>query len=382
MEANLGTHILPALYGCCDHPENWRPLLDRICAGLGVRSAAVQLYRQEGGHLIQRWQERDSYSHANAALHDRWINNPDNPRLAIVPRDRLAEQLSVRTDEQRFDSSSPQLRETRHRLAQIGLRGGSGLLFEFEPARWFSLILHRQIGDTVEGDGKDARFLSDIAPHLLALSRVSATVQAAHAAQATLASIVDRLRPGVILCTGSGEVRWHNRAAAAMLGHGAPLTLGHGQLRGVSAESRQTLARLLSPDCGGDMVTAAFGDLDDSMVQAIALPNGAFKGTAAQGWDDDRDGVALILIDPSQAPLLSAGHVTSLFGLTPAEAQLAIALSQGMSLNAYADRRGISVGTVRIQMKRILEKTDSRRQADLVGKLYGSVIAQVHGSMH
>ncbi|MFK4792492.1 helix-turn-helix transcriptional regulator [Sphingobium sp. ZW T5_29] len=382
MEANLSAQILPALYGCCDRPENWRPLLDRICADLGVRSAAVQIYRQEGGHLIQRWQERDSYSHANAALHDRWINNPDNPRLAIIPRDRLEAQLSVRTDAQRFDSTSPQLQETRHRLAQIGLRGGSGLLFEFEPSRWFSLILHRQISDTVERDGKDAAFLSDIAPHLLALSRVSATVQTARAAQATLASIMDRLRPGVILCTASGEVRWHNRAAATMLANGAPLMLDHGQLRGVSAESRQRLARLLSPPCDDDMITAAFGDLDDSMVQAIALPNGAFKGTVAHGWDDDRDGVALILIDPSQAPFLSAGHVTSLFGLTPAEARLAVALSQGTSLNAYADRRGVSVGTVRIQMKRILEKTDSRRQADLVGKLYGSVIAQVHGNLH
>ena len=382
MEANLSARILPAHYGCCDRPENWRPLLDQICASLGVRSAAVQIYRQDGGHLIQRWQERDSYSHANAAQHDRWINNPDNPRLAIVPRDRLEAQLAVRTDEQRFDSTSPQLQETRHRLAQIGLRGGSGVLFEFEPSRWFSLILHRQISDTVERDGKDAAFLSDIAPHLLALSRLSATVQAAYSAQATLASIVDRLRPGVIFCTGSGEVRWHNRAAAAMLANGAPLTLGHGQLRGVSAESRQRLARLLSPARDDDMVTAAFGDLDDSMVQAIALPNGAFKADVAEGWDDDRDGVALILIDPSQAPMLSVGHVTSLFGLTPAEAQLAVALSQGVSLNAYADRRGISVGTVRIQMKRIREKTDSRRQADLVGKLYGSVIAQLHGSMH
>jgi len=382
MEANLSTQILPALYGCCDHPENWRSLLDQICAGLGVRSAAVQLYREESGHLIQRWQERDSYSHANAALHDRWINNPDNPRLAIVPRCRLDAQLTVRTDEQRFDSRSPQLQETRHRLAQIGLKGGSGLLFEFEPSRWFSLILHRQIGDTVEQDRKDVAFLSDIAPHLLTLSRVSATVHAAHAAQITLAAIVDRLRPGVILCSASGEVRWHNRAAGAMLANGAPLTLGHGQLRGVSAESRQRLARLLSASGDDEMVTAAFGDLDDSMVQAIALPNGAFGGTVSHGWDDDQEGVALILIDPSQAPLLSAGHVTSLFGLTPAEAQLAVALSQGISLNAYADRRGVSVGTVRIQMKRILEKTDSRRQADLVGKLYGSVIAQVHGSMH
>ena len=382
MEATFSAQILPALYGCCERPDNWRPMLDQICSGLGVRSAAVQIYRQEGDHLIQRWQERDSYSHANAALHDRWINNPDNPRLAVVPRDRLEGQLAVRTDEQRFASASPQLQETRHRLAQVGLRGGAGLLFEFAPSRWFSLILHRQISDTVERDGYDATFLADIAPHLLTMSRLSATVQAAQAAQASLASILDRLRAGVILCNAGGEVRWHNRAAAAMLGNGASLTLGQGQLRGVSAESRQRLARLLSPACHGDMVTATFGDLEGSIMQAIALPNDAFKGSAAHGWDDDRNGVALILIDPSQAPPLSAGHVTSLFGLTPAEAQLAVALSQGTSLNAYASRRGISVGTVRIQMKRILEKTDSRRQADLVGKLYGSVIAQLHGSMH
>ena len=381
MEANLSTQILPALYGCCEHTENWRPLLDQICAGLGVRSAAVQIYSQEDDHLIPRWQERDSYSHAHAVLHDHWINNADNPRRAVVPRSPNLP-LSVLTDADRFAPGSPEMLETQWRLAQIGLRGGTGVLFEFEPRRVFSLILHRQICDTVELDGRDAAFLGDIAPHLLPLSRIAARFQAAQAAQATIASIVDRLRAGVILCRMNGEVRWHNRAAARMLADGGPLALVHGQLRGVSAESRQRLSRLLSPSCHDDMVTATLGDADENMVQVIALPNGAFNEAAAHGWSDEQDGVALILIDPSQAPLLSAGHVTSLFGLTPAEAQLAVALSQGASLNAYANRRGVSVGTVRIQMKRILEKTDSRRQADLVGKLYGSVIAQVHDSLH
>lgn len=379
METNLSTRILPDLYGCCDHPDSWRSLLDQICNGLGARSAAVQIYRREGAYLSQRWEERDTYSHAHASLHDRWINNGDNPRLAYYPQNGLP---TVDNDDQRFGPNSPHVAETRRRLAQVGLRGGTGILFEFEPSRFFSLIVHRQIDDAMDMDRLDAAFLRDIGPHLLSLSRVSARLQAVKAAEATLRSITDRLRAGIVSCNASGEVHWHNRAAADMLANGMPLTLDNGQLRGISAESRHRLARLLAPACHDEVVAAAFGDADGRMVQAIALPGGALAGTGTRSWGEEQDDIALILIDPARAPLLSPGHVMALFGLTPAESQLAVALSHGMSLNAYADRRGISVGTVRIQMKRILEKTDSRRQADLVGKLYGSVIAQVHDGLH
>lgn len=379
MANDLSTRILPDLYGCCDHPGQWRSLLDQICEGLGARSAAVQIYRREGDFLSRRWQERDSYSHAHASQHDRWINNAENPRLALSEPNKS---LAVLTDDERFGPRSPQLAETRHRLAQVGLRGGTGILFEFEPSRYFSLILHRRIDDLVDSDRIDATFLREIGPHLLSLSRVVAKLQAADVAEAAIRSITDRLRAGILVCSKNGEVRWRNRAASEILASGASLTLGNGQLRGVSADSRHRLERLLSPACRDDMIATVFGSPGGSMVQAIAIPSGALEAGLAHGWGEEQDDVAMILIDPAQAPPLSAGHVMSLFGLTPAEAQLAIALSQGISLNSYADRRGISVGTVRIQMKRILEKTDSRRQADLVGKLYGSAIAQIYGHLH
>lgn len=377
----LSTQILPGLYGCCERPENWRPVLDEICAGLGVRSAAVQIFRREGARLAQQWQERDSYSHAHASLHDRWINNADNPRLSFDAR-LVSRPLSVLTDNDRFGVGSPHVGETRRRLAQVGLRGGTGLLFEFAPSRCFSLILHRGIDDPAEMDGQDAAFMQDIGPHLLSLSKITAKLQAAQAAQATLTSIMDRLRVGIVLCTAAGDVRWRNRAANTMILDGAPLAIVNGRLRGVSADSRQRLARLLAPPGVGDMATACFRQPNGDRLQAIALPDGALGGALAGGWETEAEGVALILIDPGKAPLLSVRDVICLFGLTPAEAQLSVALCQGASLAEYAELRGISVGTARIQMKRILEKTGSRRQADLVGKLYGSVIAQVQGDVH
>lgn len=381
MESALGARILPQLYGCCERPENWRSVLDEICAGLGVRSAAVQIFRREGARLSHQWQERDSYSHAHASLHDRWINNADNPRLTFDAR-LSSRPLTVLTDNDRFGAGSPHVGETRRRLAQIGLRGGTGMLFEFAPSRCFSLILHRQLGEPAEMDGVDTAFMRDIGPHLLALSNIAAKLQAARAAEATLTAIMDRLRVGIILCTSAGDVRWRNRAANTMILDGAPLSIGDNRLRGVSADGRQRLARLLLQSRAGDMATARFSQPNGGGLQAIALPDDALGGAVAGGWGVETDGVALILIDPAQAPPLSAEQVIALFGLTPAEAQLSVALCRGVSLTAYAELRGISVGTVRIQMKRILEKTDSRRQADLVGKLYGSVIAQVQGEFH
>jgi DNA-binding CsgD family transcriptional regulator len=63
-----------------------------------------------------------------------------------------------------------------------------------------------------------------------------------------------------------------------------------------------------------------------------------------------------------------------LFGLTPAEARLAIGLCDGESVNDYAARQGISTGTARIQLKSTFSKLGVNRQPDLV-RLIGSSVA-------
>jgi DNA-binding CsgD family transcriptional regulator len=54
------------------------------------------------------------------------------------------------------------------------------------------------------------------------------------------------------------------------------------------------------------------------------------------------------------------------FGLTPAEARLAVHLVTGKSLRSAAAKLGISYETARSQLKNIFNKTGTGRQAELV----------------
>jgi len=64
-----------------------------------------------------------------------------------------------------------------------------------------------------------------------------------------------------------------------------------------------------------------------------------------------------------------AGLIAGLFDLTPAEARLAAVIAGGHPPRDAASRLGVTEDTARTTLKRILAKTGTRRQADLVGLL-------------
>lgn len=58
-------------------------------------------------------------------------------------------------------------------------------------------------------------------------------------------------------------------------------------------------------------------------------------------------------------------------GITEAEQKLLTALARGQSVGQHAEELGISINTARTHMRRLLEKTGSQNQVDLVRKLLG-----------
>ena len=79
------------------------------------------------------------------------------------------------------------------------------------------------------------------------------------------------------------------------------------------------------------------------------------------------------LKDAQSAAIIDPKEVQMLFSLTPAEANIAVALADGLTLSEYAELKGISIGTTRIQLKSVFSKMGINRQAELVRKLYSSV---------
>jgi DNA-binding CsgD family transcriptional regulator len=76
--------------------------------------------------------------------------------------------------------------------------------------------------------------------------------------------------------------------------------------------------------------------------------------------------------DPEDAVPPPAECLTCLFKLTPAKARLAFALTARQTVEGYAERASISIGTARWTLKRILEETGCRRQSEVEGRRSGS----------
>ena len=82
--------------------------------------------------------------------------------------------------------------------------------------------------------------------------------------------------------------------------------------------------------------------------------------------------VGVLILMPAKTPQApSVELVQSLFDLTAAEARVARSLTMGQTVDEIASEKGVSSHTVRSQVRGVLEKTGSRRQADVIALLGG-----------
>lgn len=72
---------------------------------------------------------------------------------------------------------------------------------------------------------------------------------------------------------------------------------------------------------------------------------------------------------PGETPVVEIDRVAQWFGLTPAEARLAVALAGGQTLQDYAALRAVSLNAVRFLLKGIFRKTGAASQAQLVAMI-------------
>lgn len=80
----------------------------------------------------------------------------------------------------------------------------------------------------------------------------------------------------------------------------------------------------------------------------------------------DASGVVMFIFESNLNNEQSSVDVARIFGLTKAEARLTLAITNGMTAAEYSAKYGISINTAYSQIKDILAKTGTRRQAELI----------------
>lgn len=186
---------------------------------------------------------------------------------------------------------------------------------------------------------------------------------------------LERLAVGVVLLDRSGCLRFSNHAARRLFCRGS-----HVVLHQVSGQRGARLALQPAYACQARdfqaLIQAVLRPGAESLT-SMRLHDGAGRTAcivhAASLCDVDalpdmgpRGGGIVFLYDMEEATALPAECLTQLFGLTPAEAGLALEVVRGGSSESMAGRLGISVNTVNTHLRRIFDKTSTHRQADLL----------------
>ncbi len=173
-----------------------------------------------------------------------------------------------------------------------------------------------------------------------------------------------------MLLSLDGKVVYENRAAQALLRGGRGLFIdAAGALRAADFQKDVRLQQLrldaelssnraASLQDGGFVRTVGFGGALNVLVTPV--PTVSFQ-LASQ-----RAGTVAFLTDPDARPRELKDSLRSLYGLSDGETRVAAALGAGMTLKDYAAERGVTMNTVRTQLKAVMAKTGVRRQAELM----------------
>jgi DNA-binding CsgD family transcriptional regulator len=99
-------------------------------------------------------------------------------------------------------------------------------------------------------------------------------------------------------------------------------------------------------------------------LQVVVFPFTSTYGAAPLG--EDRPKVLVVLSDPTSKRLSRGAVLRSLYGLTPTESRLADFMLQACEVRETAEQMRITPGTARFHLKRVLAKTGTRRQSELM----------------
>jgi DNA-binding CsgD family transcriptional regulator len=207
-------------------------------------------------------------------------------------------------------------------------------------------------------------------PHLRRAVTISNVLDARLIEHTRLAQALDALRCGVVMTNGEGAILHANQAAEEMLRDGTAVQGRGGILNAADAAAAQELRQAIRLAAGDESTLGETG-----LAVSLGAPGGAplFAHVLPMTGGNLRtrlqpEAAAAVIIGTATPDLTREerkDHLRRRYGLTPAEADVALEIARGEGRDACAARLGISTATVRAHLGRIFEKTGVHRQAEL-----------------
>jgi DNA-binding CsgD family transcriptional regulator len=221
------------------------------------------------------------------------------------------------------------------------------------------LSVHRRIHDSCFED-RVVDVCSRLRPHVQRAYQLHNRLHEARQRYAMLEEALDADPIAQFLVDGSGRILHMNTAAGLLIIRRDCITTVQGRLVAISPSKAPALASMIS---AAARTSARRGD-----ALSIAKENGRPYQILVVPLGDMRGGQVLVTInDPdAETPPDLGAILQKLYGLTPAEARVCLALMEDMTPAEIAEQNNVSRTTVVSQLRSVFSKTDTSRQSQLM----------------
>lgn len=255
-------------------------------------------------------------------------------------------------------------------------RGMAGLLFK--DATRASVVSVRRYIDHEPFTHRDVDSFQQLLPHLRRSLQFRGQLLKANVRADALAVALDQFPIAVFLLDQRCNVLDHNRAALELLADlQAPICVREQRLSAIHPRNQRELQEAVRAGAESLHKLNALPcflrfEMRDGIRVLVLMPVPITRSVL-----DTRGDLVLLFCRETTSSYLDPKKLERRFGFTPAEARLAAALAEGATLEQFAVKRGISVGTARTQLKSAMDKADVHTQAQLVGTILRSLAAVI-----
>lgn len=353
---------LPCIYAAASDPDKWPGALQAVAGLLGATQGLIFSHQatpeQRGMWVSCRISPEATQRYvARYHAHDIWMQrghalNVWLPGRVVVGKDLLPDKTFLDSLFYREFLAPQDIRD----LCAGVLHDGS------EPGiPRVNIAVYRPHAKP-RFSGADKALMAALLPHLREATRIGFRLAELEQRLQIARATADTILPALVLADRSGRIVFANRPAQLLCAAGDGLLLKEGRLKIASARLQSRIDKLLAQS---EAQGAALQIPRPSGKPAYWLIPVDVPQTEESPPDARRPSRALLIHDPATQGA-NIEDFAVLHGLTPAEARLLETLLLHSTLPEAAQHLGVSINTVRSQLRSVLDKCGACRQVELM----------------
>lgn len=368
-ELRLFDMAVASLYETVLDPQRWNEAIADVASFFDAPSAALFSY----DFATSTVSDLSSYG-LDAAVGQRYADyyHQLDPGRPIAMAAAVGVWLA---DEPLLDLRAPKDQEYVHDFALpsgIGRVAGCKVLGDSRSCTYLSLGRLPAAKRFGEASGQQYKALE---PHFRRVRQMRFRLDALAVGGALARAGLDRLHAGLVVVDRARRIHLVNARGAQLLDRRHGVSMSNGQLRCGVPSLDEKMGCLIEDACqvhakGGALRLAIDAGAGVLLASVVPIPQSHELASLLA------EPLALMVISDPSADAISADVCRTLFALTAIEAELLAGLARGVTVGEWASQRGVSVATVRSQLRSLFDKTGTSSQARLVA--VAKSIAPIH----